>query len=134
MEPIVPLQTSNVMLAPKWKHRVTLITLAVVAVILYAGFNVWLYKGMIINENSSFPATATGSMRKNEQRTGSQLLTPVPTPTPTPRPTGPGQYACDPVGQCKIYSDDVRVEKCPVTYADLHCLDQCGDTTKRCKP
>jgi hypothetical protein len=56
-----------------------------------------------------------------------------PTPTPTPRPTGPGQYACSPIGTCKDYSDEVRKASCTATYADMFCLDQCKDTTKQCK-
>jgi len=56
-----------------------------------------------------------------------------PTPTPTPRLTGPGQYACSPIGTCKDYSDEVRKASCTVTYADKFCLDQCKDAAKQCK-
>lgn len=57
---------------------------------------------------------------------------PVSTPTPTPI-QGPGKYACDPDGVCGSYSETMRTQYCPATYADLNCLNQCGDTAKRCK-
>lgn len=140
MEPTILPQTNNVAPATKRKHRVLLIGLAVVFVTLYITGNIWFYfyvTGKIF--------TNTGSTRKTKQGIGNQTTTTssaggnsfqetAPTPTPTPRPTGPGSYACDPVGQCKLYSDAVRKEKCTVTYADLLCLDRCGDTAKRCKP
>ena len=140
MEPIIPAQTNNVTPIPKHHHRVMLIIFAVVSGVLYITGNIWFY--FYVTGRVFFPAAITGFMRK----TGALLPTDdagtsftsevkmLPTPTTTPRPTGPGTYACDPVGQCKIYSDDVRKEKCTVTYADLHCLDRCGDATKRCKP
>lgn len=59
---------------------------------------------------------------------------PLPDLSPTPRPTGPGTYACSPQGVCNHYKNPENEEfDCPVTFADLHCLDQCEDLTKRCK-
>ncbi|MCJ7826358.1 hypothetical protein MUP56_01935 [Patescibacteria group bacterium] len=85
----------------------------------------------VANKNGSAPAG-----EESLQPEG-QIATPPPTggptPTPTPRPIGPGQYACSPIGTCKDYADDVRKEKCTVTYADSLCLDQCADPTKQCK-
>ena len=137
------ISTDNVASVKKRRH-VMLIVLVVVAGILYITGNVWFYfytKGEV-----TLPAAIAGFMRKTGAlmptsdvgtsftSEGKRLSIPTPTPTPTPRPIGPGTYACDPVGQCKIYSDDVRKEKCTVTYADLHCLDRCTDAVKRCKP
>ena len=55
----------------------------------------------------------------------------TPTPTPTPRLTGPGPYACDPLGLCNNYKD-AKGAGCPKTYADSGCLGECGNTAVRC--
>jgi len=64
--------------------------------------------------------------------------TPAKSPDPTaenqapPPPTGPGVYACDPEGDCRLYEDKIRTEKCTTTFADSACLKACNDTSKRC--
>ena len=62
--------------------------------------------------------------------------TPSPTSTPAPSPTplqGPGTYACDPLGICGDYSEEMRKDNCTVTYADRNCLHACADPVNRCK-
>lgn len=51
--------------------------------------------------------------------------------SPTPL-QGPGVYACDPVGICNKYSNDVRIKDCKVTFADKNCLGKCKDIKNRC--
>ena len=55
---------------------------------------------------------------------------PTPTPTLYPSPT-PGQYACAPKGFCKVYADP-KSAGCPVTFADINCLNQCGNSANWC--
>lgn len=127
MEPIIPLQTGSVAPDPKRRHRVVLIALAVIVGILYLLGNVWLYFRTTKNPQTNIRPSINQAVEPEVQSR------PVPTPTPTPRPTGPGPYACAFEGACNIYSDEVRVQKCTVTYADSYCLDKCGDPAKRCK-
>jgi len=75
-----------------------------------------------------------GGKQKNQGSSGtlqSAVSVLVNTPTPTPRPTGPGPYACDPIGICSHYKD-AKGAGCPKTYADSHCLDECGDKKVQC--
>jgi hypothetical protein len=58
------------------------------------------------------------------------VLSPTNIPTPTPL-QGPGPYACDPIGICSHYKD-AKGAGCPKTYADSHCLDECGDKKVQC--
>ena len=69
-------------------------------------------------------------------QSGTSAITSAPTPIPTfilsPTPLlGPGPYACDSYGICNIYQDAKGIG-CPKTYADLHCLGECGDNKVRC--
>jgi len=106
--------------------------------IAYIALNIGMWRlGGNSQQGAQTVANKNGSAPAGEEPTAIRPIgpsaTPLPTPTPTPRPTGPGQYACSPIGTCKDYSDEVRKEKCTVTYADSLCLDQCADTTKQCK-
>ncbi len=62
--------------------------------------------------------------------TSTLTITPTITPIPTPL-QGPGTYACDPEGVCGTY-DTPATRGCPKTFADLHCLRECGDKSIRC--
>lgn len=56
---------------------------------------------------------------------------PSATPTPTPRPQ-PGLNACAPGGFCSSYSDPVAAG-CPITFADSHCNNACGNPANWCQ-
>lgn len=59
-------------------------------------------------------------------------ITSAPTVIPTPTPLlGPGSHACDILGICNIY-DNPENHECPKTFADPHCLGECGDKKVRC--
>lgn len=73
---------------------------------------------------------------QNQDANNQPMITPtekIITLTPTPRPTGPGPYACSIGGDCKHWNEQIQKENCTTTFADSNCLDQCTDTTKRCK-
>ncbi len=130
---------------PELFHKkLVLLALTVVGLLLYTGFNVWLFqtnqkKPAVTNQTTNQGASqqASGflnglSEKQGNQATSTGQTSPYsPTPTPTPRPTGPGRYACDPNGICGDYGDEQR-KSCPVTFADRYCLDSCGDKTKWC--
>jgi hypothetical protein len=110
-------------LAPK----VLVIAAIIVAILLVAGFNIWVFR---YAKEGKAPSVFQGTF------SGVQTTPPVVpffSPTPTPRPTGPGDYACDPYGVCNKYSEEARKQFCTVTFADSLCLDQCGDKTKQCQ-
>jgi len=79
------------------------------------------------------------TLAKNSQKKVKSVTSAFPTPsptagptsTPTPRLTGPGTYACDPIGICNSYKD-AKGAGCPKTYADSGCLDECGNANVRC--
>lgn len=125
-------------------HKILFGVTVFIGVLLYAAFNLWVYKYSSGNAPSpkalwQTVQTVTGLNPVKKQgstlpESGLTIGTPQPpTPTPTPRPTGPGEYACDPYGVCNKYSDEARKEFCTVTFADSQCFDQCGDKTKQCK-
>lgn len=114
--------------------------LVAIAAVLYIAFNVWFYFFTTSGWLKINPVTTItekiksfGGLQKTQSPKSSSPQRPTPTPTPTPRPSGPGAYACDPYGQCNLYSDAMRKQYCSVTYADSLCLDQCGEKTKQCK-
>lgn len=129
------------------------VLLVAIAAAVYIGFNIWVFYftrsgGLKTNPVATItekikrfgglretPSTSLGtsqSPKNASPRSSAVSLTPTPTPTPTPRPTGPGTYACDPYGQCNLYSDEMRKQYCSITFADSLCLDQCGEKTKQC--
>lgn len=101
------------------RHKFFFGLIIALCVLLYAAFNLWVYR-FAINGKASSPTTLW------------QTVTSSPSPTPTPRPTGPGEYACSPEGDCNVYSNEMRRQYCTQTYADSRCLDQCGDKNKLC--
>lgn len=116
--------------------------LVTIAAVLYIGFNIWVFyfsKSGGLKTNPAATITekikSFGGLRLDKSPKSSlpkSPAAPLPSPTPTPRPTGPGVYACDPYGQCNLYSDEMRKQYCTVTFADSLCLDQCGEKTKQC--
>lgn len=54
------------------------------------------------------------------------------TPPPTPDISGPGPYACDPLGFCNRYDDNAKNSGCPRTFYDANCLNRCGDKAVQC--
>lgn len=132
---------------PAFFHKKSvLLILGLVVLLLYAGVNVWIYqqgrnKATITTGKESGTSSKNSGIggifeklipKNSPSQTSSQQPTPTPfLPTPTPRPTGPGQYACDPLGICNDYGNEER-KSCTTTFADRHCLDQCGDAAKRC--
>lgn len=109
------------------------VALVAIAAVLYIAFNVWFYFFTTSGGLKTNPITTiTEKIKSFDSPKSSSPQRPTPSPTPTPRPTGPGAYACDPYGQCNLYSDEMRKQYCTVTFADSLCLDQCADTTKRC--
>lgn len=110
-------------------------TLVAIAAVLYIAFNVWFYFFTTSGGFKTNPATTITEKIKNFgalRESSSTPERPTPSPTPLPRPTGPGVYACDPYGQCNLYSDAMRKQYCTITFADSLCLDQCGEKTKQC--
>lgn len=130
------------------KMKCLLIAGAVAGIVVYGFLLRWVYQ-YATNSRSSAQTTRVPvsdqdkksffsnmlPIRNNSpdsmQRTSSALPSPTPTPTPI---QGPGQYACDPEGTCKNYSDNVRKAKCQETFADPGCLERCGNVSIRCKP
>lgn len=121
--------------------------LVAIAAVLYIAFNVWFYFFTTSGGLKTNPVTTItekiksfGGLREapstplgtSQSPKSSPPQRPTPTPTPTPRPTGPGDYACDPYGQCNLYSNEMRKQYCTVTFADSLCLDSCGEKTKQC--
>ena len=103
-------------------------------VILYAVINIGVFayaKKVRLSKQAGVTETVSVDENGNPLQSSSPLPTSDPTPTPTPRPTGPGIYACDPIGICNNYEDAKRKD-CPRTYADNQCLDQCGNKTVQC--
>ena len=79
---------------------------------------------------------AKGNKLQLENQTGVDSSIPAPavvlSPLPSPKPLqGPGPYACDPEGICNIYENAVGAG-CPKTYADMNCLEECGDAKVHC--
>lgn len=103
---------------------------------LYIAFNVWIFFFAKSGGLKTNPVTTITekikSLGTSQSPKSSTPERPTHSPTPTPRPTGPGDYACDPYGQCNLYSDEMRKQYCTVTFADSLCLDQCGEKTKQC--
>lgn len=125
--------------------KLILVSLSLLGLIGYIAFNIWLFRSSIFGSNTV--NTVQSIIPSRESPTPTQnipaLLTPLsskpslPTAPNTPIPTaaplqGPGRYACDPLGLCNDYSDEMR-KFCTTTFADRHCLNQCGDQTKWCK-
>lgn len=107
--------------------------LVAIAAILYIAFNVWFYFFTTSGGLKTNPVgTYKGLTLPKQGETFSKPKALTPSPTSTPRPTGPGDYACDPYGQCNLYSDAMRSQYCTRTFADSLCLDQCGEKTKQC--
>jgi hypothetical protein len=78
--------------------------------------------------------TLGGGKKKNQgtSRVSSSMIVLNPTNILTPTPLqGPGPYACDPIGICSHYKD-AKGSGCPKTYADSHCLEECGDKNEQC--
>ncbi|GEM_PF-3368601 len=114
---------------------------------LYIAFNIWIFffsksgglktnlVGNVTERMKSFGRlreTPSAPLGTSQSPKSSSPQRPTPTPTPTPRPTGPGDYACDPYGQCNLYSDEMRKQYCTKTFADSLCLNQCGEKTTQC--
>lgn len=126
------------------RHKLLFMVVIFVGILLYAGFNFWVYRyakrgsapspEALLETVSNKGAGFGGFQGKAQGRipTPAPRASPAPTATPTPRPTGPGDYACDPYGVCNKYSDEARKQYCTMTYADFRCLDQCGDKEKQC--
>lgn len=130
------------------RHKILFGIMVCVGIIVYASFNVWVYRHATsskVLKGDSLPfkdqgkpqgVTLTPVIPANAgiQNTITPTPTPTPTstPTPTPRPTGPGQYACSPEGACNLYGDEVRTQYCTKTYADSKCLDECGKKENQC--
>lgn len=124
------------------------VSLVAIAATLYIAFNVWIFffatsGGLKTNPVTTITEnikrfgglrslTAPSEPTDSREAKSATPERPTPTPTPTPRPTGPGDYACDPYGQCNLYSDEMRKQYCTKTFADSLCLDQCGEKTKQC--
>ena len=123
------------------RHKILFGVFVAISIIVYAAFNVWVYRvstsgkalsptalwQTVTSSNSGF-GVLKGDSPPRRGVTFTETVTPSPTTT---RPTGPGQYACDEYGICNNYEDAKRVG-CPKTYADPHCLNECGDTKVRC--
>lgn len=78
-------------------------------------------------ETKSIPILSTPTANIQEP-------TPITTSTPTPTPLqGSGNYACSALGSCKNWDPQILKENCTVSFADPNCLNQCSDTSKRCK-
>ncbi len=107
------------------RKRVVLIVVIAVAVFLYAGFNLWVFR----YARSGKPQETYKGLTLPKQ---GDTLTETVSETPTPRPTGPGQYACSPEGICNLYGKEQRAQYCTTTYADSFCLDQCGNKNNLC--
>lgn len=115
------------------------VILVAIAAVLYIAFNVWFYFFTTSGGLKTNPAATMtekikrfGGLHPDQSPKSPSPQRPAPTPTPTPRPTGPGDYACDPYGQCNLYSNEMRKQYCNVTFADSLCLSQCGEKTKQC--
>lgn len=135
------------------RHKILFGIIVAVGIIVYAAFNVWVYQysksgkapsldaiRQAVLKGDSLPFKAQGKPQGDTfpsvipANAGIQsTITSTPSPTPTPRPTGPGKFACDPLGNCNVYSDEMRRQYCATTYADSRCLDQCGDKENQCK-
>ena len=119
------------------RHKILFGVFVSIGILVYAAFNVWVY----LNATSGKIPTPN-TLRQAVKNAGSgfpELIGLGPfTPTSpakqdlAPPDTGPGQYACDEYGICNNYEDAKRVG-CPKTYADLHCLNECGDTKIWCQ-
>lgn len=120
------------------RHKILFGVIVFVGVILYAAFNVWVFR---LSKSGNAPSPSALWQKMTKSGTGFPGITeqssppsrkPTPTPTPTPRPKGPGDYACSPEGVCNLYGEEQRKEFCTQTYADSLCLDECGDKEKQC--
>lgn len=134
------------------RHKIIFGVIVIVGIILYAGFNLWVYQNSIsgknpfrtalwhaiTSSNSGFGGTSTPSVvprpssviPANAWIQSKIIVTPTSPPTPTPL-QGPGTYACDPLGICNLY-DNPTGKGCPKTFADSRCLGQCGDKSNWC--
>lgn len=113
------------------KKRIVIGGIIIIAVVLYSGFNIWVYRlaksgGAPQSEKILQPITGKGAGFGSFQRESEGHI-----PTLTPRPTGPGPFACSPDGACNSYGEEMR-KQCPITFADYRCLDTCDDASKRC--
>mgnify|MGYP001605628300 CR=1 FL=1 len=123
------------------RHKILFGLVVTIGVLLYAAFNVWVYqysKGGNALSPKAIWQTVTSAGAGFQRLSPAKSSPVIPanagiqgTITPTSRPTGPGQYACDEYGICNNYEDTKRVG-CPKTYADPHCLNECGDKNIRC--
>lgn len=140
--------------APRW-HRVLAAVLGVLAFGGYMSLNVWLFTlGKIQRSDANhtdIPFSARTGTSGDATVLGEFQERPAqPSPTPVSRssnpssfhtvrnlsatssPSGPGPYACDPLGKCNLYKNPVSAG-CPVTFADPLCLSQCGNPKNQCK-
>ncbi|HCX25388.1 TPA: hypothetical protein DHT69_00875 [Candidatus Collierbacteria bacterium] len=114
---------------PKPDKGIPVFILVILFVVVIGSLFLFRY---ILQKSTDRPVNTT-NINLEPITNNQELLTPPITPTPTARLTGPGQYACSALGGCKDWDPQILKENCTVTFADRNCLDQCSDTTKRCK-
>lgn len=113
------------------RHKLFFVVVILVGILLYAGFNFWIYRYAKLGSAPSPEALLETVSNKGAGFGGFQGKAQGRIPTTAPRPTGPGSYACDPLGNCNIYENPEEIG-CPKTFADSRCLDSCGDTNVQC--
>ncbi len=110
------------------RHTFLFGLVVLVGIILYASFNLWVYR---VATSGNATKTSKGFTLPKQGETFSETPSLAPPDTPTPQPTGPGPYACDMFGVCNFYEDTKRAG-CPKTYADRRCLNECENKDVRC--
>ncbi|MFA5103134.1 MAG: hypothetical protein WC525_08265 [Candidatus Thermoplasmatota archaeon] len=133
---IIPMVSSS----PHMKNRVFIVLAGFLIALVYIGINIgiWMYANnsrksaqTVVETGRGVEEEQTGQSAGESATTQESIREPASTPTPTPRLTGPGPYACDPLGICNHYQNATE-KGCPRTYADDHCLDECADKKVQC--
>ena len=116
------------------QKRMVIVGAGIVIALAYIGINIGIWTYASNSKKAAQTVSNNKSIVPENKQNGLPAAVPSTrglTPTPAPRPTGPGPYACDPIGICNHYGD-AQGKSCPKTYADNHCLDECGFKEVQC--
>lgn len=136
----------------RW-HKIVAVVLGILAFGGYMSLNVWLFTLGKVQQNADthtdIPfsartgtgATVLGQSQERIPQPSPERVFPANTPSTfrsslntssTSSPSGPGLYACDPLGKCNLYKDPLQ-SGCPMTFSDPRCNSQCGNPKNQCK-